>query len=170
VAAVGSNHRVVANLYEFVPCGVIKVEDTTMTPHSNAREERIARDHRFCGSLPKKSSPAKSASLAASLASWFARSPPEVEKFFDAIEAGNWDSITNQWRELAVHSSQYEYSTNHWEQLDQFWPSVLDAYGVAEQAHLWPAQKLLDYGNAIMGALRLVKSRINSEITYSRIS
>jgi hypothetical protein len=80
--------------------------------------------------------------------------PPEVEKFFDAVESGNWESITNQWHELAVHSSQYEFSTNHWEHLDPFWPSVLDAYGVAEQAHLWPAQKLLDYGNAVIGALR----------------
>jgi hypothetical protein len=80
--------------------------------------------------------------------------PPEVEKFFNAIESGNWDSITNQWRELAIHSSQYEFSSNHWDHLDPFWPSVLDAYGVAEQAHLWPAQKLLDYGNAVMGALR----------------
>lgn len=80
--------------------------------------------------------------------------PPEVEKFFDAIESGNWLDITNQWHELAVHSGQYNYSTNHWEELNPFWPSVLDAYGVAEQAHLWPAQKLLDYGNAIMGALQ----------------
>jgi hypothetical protein len=31
---------------------------------------------------------------------------------------------------------------------------VLDAYGVAEQAHEWPAQQLLDYGNAILGSLR----------------
>jgi hypothetical protein len=80
--------------------------------------------------------------------------PPEVEKFFDAVESGNWLDITNQWREFAVHSSQYEFSTNHWEQMDPFWPSVLDAYGVAEQAHLWPAQKLLDYGNAVMESLR----------------
>lgn len=80
--------------------------------------------------------------------------PPEVEKFFDAIESGNWLDITNQWHELAVHSGQYDYSTNHWEELNPFWPSVLDAYGVAEQAHLWPAQKLLDYGNAIIGALQ----------------
>jgi hypothetical protein len=80
--------------------------------------------------------------------------PPEVEKFFDAIQSGVWEDITNQWYELSIHSSQYNYSTNHWEQLDPFWPSVLDAYGVAEQAHLWPAQKLLDYGNAINGALR----------------
>ena len=58
--------------------------------------------------------------------------PPEVEKFFDAIQSGNWENITNQWRELAVHSGQYDYSTNHWEDLNPFWPSVLDAYGVAE--------------------------------------
>jgi hypothetical protein len=31
---------------------------------------------------------------------------------------------------------------------------VLDAYGVAEQAHNWPAQQLLDYGNAILDSLR----------------
>lgn len=80
--------------------------------------------------------------------------PPEVEKFFDAIQSGNWEDITNQWYELSIHSSQYTYSSNHWDQLDPFWPSVLDAYGVAEQAHLWPAQKLLDYGNAIDAALR----------------
>ncbi len=80
--------------------------------------------------------------------------PPEIEKFFDALESGQWEQINNQWHELAVHSGQYEYSTNHWEQLDPFWPTVLDAYGVAEQAHLWPPQTLLDYGNAIMEALR----------------
>jgi hypothetical protein len=80
--------------------------------------------------------------------------PPEVEKFFDAIEAGQWGEIKIQWDVLATHSGQYEYSTNHWEELNPFWPAVLDAYGVAEQAHLWPAQKLLDYGNAILDSLR----------------
>jgi hypothetical protein len=80
--------------------------------------------------------------------------PSEVEKFFDAIESGQWEDIDAQWHVLATHSGQYEYSVNHWEQLDPFWPAVLDAYGVAEQAHLWPAQKLLDYGNAVLGSLR----------------
>src|SRR5262245_19123190 len=80
--------------------------------------------------------------------------PSEVEKFFEAIESGQWEDIDAQWRVLATHSAQYEYSTNHWEHLDPFWPAVLDAYGVAEQAHLWPAQKLLDYGNAVLGSLR----------------
>jgi hypothetical protein len=80
--------------------------------------------------------------------------PPEVEKFFDAVEAGQWEEIKAQWDALAPHSGQYEYSTNHWEELAPFWPAVLDAYGVAEQAHLWPAQKLLDYGNAILDSLQ----------------
>ena len=80
--------------------------------------------------------------------------PPEVEKFFDAIESGNWDDIHARWDAMAKRSGQYERSTTHSPDLDPFWPSVLDAYGVAEQAHLWPAQKLLDYGHAILDSLQ----------------
>jgi len=80
--------------------------------------------------------------------------PPEIEKFFDAVESGKWEEIKAQWDALAKESGQYGSSTNHREELDPFWPAVLDAYGVAEQAHLWPAQKLLDYGNVILDSLR----------------
>jgi tetratricopeptide (TPR) repeat protein len=80
--------------------------------------------------------------------------PAEVEQFFDAVESGDWNEIDRLWRKLAEHSGQYEFSREHWEDINPFWPSVLDAYGVAEQAHLWPAQKLLDYGNAVLGSLR----------------
>jgi len=80
--------------------------------------------------------------------------PLEIERFFDALESGQWEEIKSQWHELAVHSGQYDYSTNNWEHLNPFWPTVLDAYGVAEQAHNWSAQQLLDYGNAILGTLR----------------
>jgi hypothetical protein len=80
--------------------------------------------------------------------------PPEVERFFDAIESGRWEDIEAQWTVLAKHSGQYEYSTNDWEHLNPFWMAVLDAYGVAEQAHLWPAQELLDYGNEVLGSLK----------------
>ena len=79
--------------------------------------------------------------------------PPEVEKFFDALESGNWEEIEKHWKALSRQSGQYEGST-HSPELDPFWPAVLDAYGVAEQAHDWPAQKLLDYGNAILDSLR----------------
>ena len=79
--------------------------------------------------------------------------PPEIEAFFDAIEAGNWEDIRVRWDSLAKRSGQYDGSKYEAE-LDPFWPTVLDAYGVAEQAHLWPAQKLLDYGNSILDSLR----------------
>src|SRR6185437_12103415 len=38
--------------------------------------------------------------------------------------------------------------------LGAVWPAVLETWGVAEQAHEWPAQKLLDYGDAVIGSLR----------------
>jgi hypothetical protein len=81
--------------------------------------------------------------------------PAEVEQFFDALEAGNWDQIKSRWHEMAVHSGQYDYSSkDSWEHINPFWAAVLDAYGVAEQAHDWPAQQLLDYGNSVLGSLR----------------
>ncbi|HEV2208419.1 MAG TPA: hypothetical protein VG167_06555 [Verrucomicrobiae bacterium] len=73
---------------------------------------------------------------------------------FDAIESGRWDAIKAAWNTIAPHSGQFEHSTTPWSELAPFWPTVLDAYGAAEQAHLWPAQELLDYGNAILGSLR----------------
>ena len=36
----------------------------------------------------------------------------------------------------------------------QLWAPIIDAYGVAEQVHIWPAQKLLDMGNAVLSQLR----------------
>ncbi len=79
--------------------------------------------------------------------------PPEIEAFFNAIEEGNWDEIHSRWRELATHTHQYEYSKSDRPDLEPYWAMVLDAYGVAEQAHEWPAQQLLDYGNAILDSL-----------------
>ena len=79
--------------------------------------------------------------------------PLEVEQFFDALESGHWPDIEARWIPLARQSGQYEKSTNS-APLNPVWSAVLDAYGVAEQVHEWPAQKLLDYGNAILGSLR----------------
>ncbi|HTG43151.1 MAG TPA: tetratricopeptide repeat protein [Verrucomicrobiae bacterium] len=79
--------------------------------------------------------------------------PAEVESFFDALERGKWEEIDALFSGMAKRSAQYEGST-HSPELDPFWPAVLEAYGGAEQAHLWPAEKLLDYGDAILGALR----------------
>jgi hypothetical protein len=80
--------------------------------------------------------------------------PAEIEAFFDAIENGNWEEIDKHWKELRTHTHQYEDSKDDRPELEPYWSMVLDAYGVAEQAHEWPAQKLLDYGNAILDSLR----------------
>jgi len=80
--------------------------------------------------------------------------PPEVDAFFKAIDKGDWDEIHRLWKELASHAHQYEGTKDDRPDLEPYWASVLDAYGVAEQAHEWPAQKLLDYGNAILDSLR----------------
>jgi len=79
--------------------------------------------------------------------------PADVERFFDAIEAGDWERIETEWKGLSKRSRQYEGSTSD-PGLDPFWMAVLDAYGAAEQAHEWPAQQLLDYGNGILNSLR----------------
>ena len=39
------------------------------------------------------------------------------------------------------------------EQLKLF-AALFETHGVAEIAHDWPAQQLLDYGNSVLGALR----------------
>jgi len=80
--------------------------------------------------------------------------PPEIDAFFKAIDKGDWPEISSRWEELAIHTHQYERSRNDRPDLEPYWPMVLDAYGVAEQQHDWPAQRLLDYGNAIMDSLK----------------
>jgi tetratricopeptide (TPR) repeat protein len=79
--------------------------------------------------------------------------PNEVEEFFDALERGNWDEIESRFKSFRSRSGQYEDSA-HSPDLDEMWPAILDAYGAAQEAHLWPAQKLLDYGNAVLESLR----------------
>jgi len=69
------------------------------------------------------------------------------------VESGNWNEIDRLFQAMAKRSAQYEGST-HDPDLDPFWSAVLETYGAAEQAHLWPAKQLLDYGEAILGSLR----------------
>src|SRR5262249_42496445 len=78
--------------------------------------------------------------------------PPEVDAFFKAVDSGDWDEIHTRWRELREHAHQYADTKGDRPDLDPYWAMVLDTYGVAEQAHNWPAQQLLDYGNTILGS------------------
>ncbi|HEX3719996.1 MAG TPA: hypothetical protein VH595_18770 [Verrucomicrobiae bacterium] len=80
--------------------------------------------------------------------------PPEIEKFFDLMEAGDWDAVKAQFHDIATRAGRYDYSTTNDAALAPFWRPVVEAYGAAEQVHMWPAQQLLDYGNSIINSLQ----------------
>jgi hypothetical protein len=75
--------------------------------------------------------------------------PEEVQRFFDAAEAGNWDEMDAIFKVL-VERRKIDGPENS----ARLWGPILDTYGAAEQAHDWPAQKLLDYGQAVLDSLR----------------
>lgn len=75
--------------------------------------------------------------------------PKEVEEFFDALEGRNWEEIEARFKALRPGEG-----TGVPPHLYDMWPAVMDAYGAAQEAHIWPAQKLLDYGNAVLDSLR----------------
>jgi hypothetical protein len=77
-----------------------------------------------------------------------------VERFFDAVESGNWDDIEASFKKINGSDSSAGHGAERPPGVNELWSAIIDAYGVAEQVHLWPAQKLLDYGNATLGALR----------------
>jgi hypothetical protein len=72
--------------------------------------------------------------------------PDEVGRFFEAMEAGRWDEIEG----LAKALRENLRSAG----LIQLWPPVHEAWGAVQEARNWPAQKLLDYGDAVLGSLR----------------
>ncbi len=73
---------------------------------------------------------------------------PEVERFFAAVAGGKWEEIQ------AAHRALGDSSGPRSPELRPVWRPIQEAYGAAEQAHNWPAQRLLDYGNAILDSLR----------------
>lgn len=82
--------------------------------------------------------------------------PDEVKRFFAAAEAGRWEELDAIYKSLRdVRDNKMGNRDNPLSvALPTFWPAVLEVYGVAEVAHNWPAQKLLDYGQAVLGSLR----------------
>ena len=76
--------------------------------------------------------------------------PNEFERFFDAAEAGRYDEMTAIYQSLR---RQRETGTDtSW--YGPQWRTIIETQGVADAARDWPAQKLLDYGNDVLGSLR----------------
>src|SRR5260221_2822321 len=73
--------------------------------------------------------------------------PEEVDQFFNAVAANRWDELNDLYRKL----EKIRDSGN--DNLRSVWAPILETLLVAECAHAWPAQKLLDYGQATLGSL-----------------
>src|SRR6266571_8250553 len=76
--------------------------------------------------------------------------PADVERFFAAVEAGRWDEIEAAWKPLGDRHKMKPPPHD----LEVLFGPIVEALGAAESAHDWPAQKLLDYGEAVLGSLR----------------
>ena len=72
----------------------------------------------------------------------------DIEQFFAAAAAGNWPDLTNRFHALQqqrLNGAQY---------LQAMWGPILETYGAVQETQSWPAQKLLDYGQAVLGSLQ----------------
>jgi tetratricopeptide (TPR) repeat protein len=77
--------------------------------------------------------------------------PDEVERFFDAVESGRWEEIDAAHKALLMDEKQLNQPLSA--ELHEIWRPIQEAWGAAREAHNWPAQRLLDYGNAILDSL-----------------
>lgn len=73
---------------------------------------------------------------------------PDVERFFQAVADGKWEELN-----AAFEALKQRRDGGGAEDLGVLWGPILETLLIAECAHEWPAQKLLDYGAATLGAL-----------------
>ena len=78
--------------------------------------------------------------------------PAGVERFFTAVAGGRWEEIDAAHSALLVPGQGFNPPRSP--ELQQIWRAVKETWGIAREAHNWPAQKLLDYGEAVLGSLR----------------
>jgi hypothetical protein len=74
----------------------------------------------------------------------------EVQAFFEAAKAGKWEELNARFSSLKKRRESGENA----EDLNVLWGPILETLLIAECAHEWPAQKLLDYGHKVLGTLR----------------
>jgi tetratricopeptide (TPR) repeat protein len=79
---------------------------------------------------------------------------PEIDAFFRAVEAGDWEQILATFSRINGGDSSAGPAGRRSPEANKMWPAIIDAFGAAEQAHLWPPEALLDYGYSILETLR----------------
>lgn len=78
--------------------------------------------------------------------------PADVERFFAAIESGHWEEADAIFKSL--RESEKNSASGRSEELYRIWRPIQETWGIARETRNWPAQKLLDYGEAVLGSLR----------------
>ncbi len=80
----------------------------------------------------------------------------EVRRFFDALEAGDWEQVDALFKGWIKERRERHESNSELPPAvpGPIWSVIHEAYGVAEAAHDWPAAKLLEYGERVLGSLR----------------
>lgn len=78
--------------------------------------------------------------------------PEDVLQFFAAVEAGDWSKTQALYE--ALHARRRSDTDPRAADLEAVWPAVHETLGVAEVAATWPAKSLIEYGEAILNALR----------------
>jgi tetratricopeptide (TPR) repeat protein len=73
---------------------------------------------------------------------------PDVERFFAALDAGDFDETERLFKSLQQNLD------SPGSDLRKYWRAIVEADGAAEQAHLWPPQEFLDYGNGVLDSLK----------------
>ena len=80
---------------------------------------------------------------------WNLQVPADFDSFFDMAEAGRWDELQDLFGTMMTNRMKGVWS----EGASRLWPAVTQTFGIAEAAHKWPAQRLLDYGAAVLDSL-----------------
>jgi len=78
--------------------------------------------------------------------------PPEVDRYFDALERGHWEEAERIFAEL--HRRHENPAGPADEDLYAIWRPIQETEGIQSEARHWPAEQLLAYGSKVLGSLK----------------
>src|SRR5689334_6140908 len=61
--------------------------------------------------------------------------PADMERFFDVAGSGNWEELEKTFKALQARRRSGDWPS----ELNPLWPVIMETFGVAEEAHNWPA-------------------------------
>jgi len=76
--------------------------------------------------------------------------PPDVDRFFSAVEAGEWRDIKSLYNSLSAYVGSADAPAG----FASIWPALRETYGAAEARIAWPPDQLLAYGQTVLAAMK----------------